>query len=65
MRSTREVFLRGIMEAPCTDANRPKPSINVAQYERDQAGALYAVDFDTVRGRHAAEKDRRLAENDP
>ena len=50
---TREVVLRGIMEAPCMDADKPKISINLAQNELDRARAEYA-----------AEKARKLAEAD-
>ena len=58
------VFLRGIMEAPCMDADKPKLHINLDQHERDQARALYAVDFDMARAGYAADKAQEIDEND-
>ena len=46
------------------DAHKTQPGINLAQNERDQARALYAADFDMARARQAADKNRRIAEND-
>lgn len=46
------------------DADKPKRIINVPEDQRDQARAFYAVDFDMARARSAADKDRRIAEND-
>lgn len=46
------------------DADKPTLSINLPQHERDQGRALYAVDFDMARARRAADKNRRIAEND-
>lgn len=46
------------------DADRPKFSINLPQYEQEQARTLYAVDFDMARARSAAEDARNADQND-
>jgi hypothetical protein len=45
------------------DADKPQPSINLVQYQREQARALYAVKFDMARTRQAANKARKVDQN--